>query len=87
MRIAFGIIDPTTRWAVDSGTLSATATTKFRRAAFAGDPASLDLPRRERDLFERGRTEAERALVDQTVEELAPRLSSAVFERLLRRID
>ena len=88
VRVAFAVVDAHARRPVDSGLLSASHETAFRRASFRGNPNDLDLSRSERDLFERGpQAETERVLVEVIVDELAPRLAETVYGRLLRRID
>ena len=85
-RVAFGVVDVSTRRTVDSGSLAATASREFRRGRFPGNPNELDLPRAERDLFDRGEYDAERRIVEELVDDLAPRIPRAVFDRLLSRI-
>lgn len=83
----YRILDPVTRGTVDEETVSAEVSTLFRRAAFDGDPATLDLSREERALFDREAwRRAEEELEDELVDKLAEKIASGLFERVLRRV-
>jgi tetratricopeptide (TPR) repeat protein len=83
----YRIIDPVTRKTVDEETVSAEVSAPFRRAAFDGDPATLDLSREERALFDREAwRRAEEELEDELVDKLAEKIASGLFERVLRDV-
>ncbi|MBP7706797.1 MAG: hypothetical protein KA243_06060 [Candidatus Aminicenantes bacterium] len=83
----YRILDPVTRRTVDEETVSAEVSAPFRRASFDGDPATLDLSREERALFDREAwRRAEEELEDELVDKLAERIASGLFERVLRDV-
>jgi hypothetical protein len=87
-RVAFVVVDPGARRVLESGTTTSNVTTDFRRARYEGDPRTLNLSRADRDLFELdGRGESERQAVRRLVDDLSPRVSRAVYDRLVRRVN
>ena len=79
------IVDPVTRKALDEATVSAQASAQFRRAAYDGDDTTLDLSREERALFDREAwLRAEEDLQKRLVDDLAERIASVLFDRVLR---
>jgi tetratricopeptide (TPR) repeat protein len=83
-RATFVLIDRDGQRWTDYQPVSASGTSSFMRARYAGDDRTLDLRQAERDLFERGR--AGRELARALVEELSPRLAEEVFGEVVRRI-
>jgi hypothetical protein len=83
----YRILDPGTLRTVDEETVSAEVSAPFRRASFDGDPATLDLSREERALFDREAwRRAEEELEDELVDKLAEKIASGLFERVLRDV-
>ena len=83
----YRILDPVTRRTVDEETVSAEVSAPFRRASFDGDPATLDLSREERALFDREAwRRAEEELEDELVDKLAEKIASGLIERVLRYV-
>jgi tetratricopeptide (TPR) repeat protein len=83
--VVYRILDPATRKTVEEETVSADVSAPFRRASFDGDPATLDLSREERALFDREAwRRAEEELEDELVDRLAGKIASGLFERVLR---
>jgi len=86
-RVAYEVYDADTQRPVERETVDATATADLKRGRFAGDPRTLDLPRGDRALFDRGAQDrAERDLVRDLVDGLSPRLARSVFDAVLRRV-
>jgi len=87
VRIAYDVVEPTTRAVLSSETVTASASKDFKRGRYAGDPRTLDLRRQDRDLFDRGAADrVDRDLVTDLVDDLSPQLARSVFGALLRRI-
>jgi tetratricopeptide (TPR) repeat protein len=83
----YQIIDPVTRKVVEEQTIAAAASATFRRASYEGDYTILDLDRVERALFDKENwLEAEAKLQAELVDELAERIASSVFDRILRYV-
>ncbi|MCK7462142.1 MAG: hypothetical protein MZU84_08800 [Sphingobacterium sp.] len=83
----FRIIESVSRRVVEEETVSASASAPFRRAYFDGDYTALDLGRDERALFDReGWLRAEEELQASLVRKLAEKISSGIFERVLRYV-
>lgn len=73
--------------AVADVVLVGTGTGEFRRGVYQGDPADLNLDRRDVDLFDRVALEAQqRAILEALSEDLAANVGSAVFGPVLERI-
>jgi tetratricopeptide (TPR) repeat protein len=84
---AYAIVDVASRNVVDRGTARAESSLRRERGRYAGNPADLDLSRRDRRYFDiEAEREAERELVDQLLDDLAARLARDVFTNLLRHI-
>lgn len=72
---------------MEEETVSANASAPFRRGYFDGDYTTLDLGRDERALFDReGWLRAEEELQANLVRKLAEKISSGVFEKVLRYV-
>lgn len=89
-RVSFRVVDADGfRGSVnEQGSVSANAGSRFRRATYAGDWRDLQLPQSERMLFQRGGDEGyDRETVRELSSGLSERISRAVFDAVLRRID
>lgn len=86
VRVRMELLDERGR-VLDRFSASADARGPFRRGLYDGDPRELELSRNERRLFDpRAQAEARAALEEELMAELAGRIATGTFERVLRRI-
>ncbi len=85
-RVAYTVLNVRDGRRVDDDEVWGTGDADFREARFAGSWRDLDLPRRERDLFDDRRDRMERTTVEELTRQLASRLEGEVFDRLLREV-
>jgi tetratricopeptide (TPR) repeat protein len=88
VRIGYSIVDVRDGRVLESATVDAEASHRFRRGVYAGDPRTLTIPREDRDLFD---AEAERREQREFVNRLAAaateRFARHAFDRLQRRVN
>jgi len=83
--VVIRILDPATRRVVAEDKVAAQASAPVRRAVFNGDPATLDLDREERALFNKERwLRDEEDLQADLVKRLAGKIAPFLFDRVLR---
>jgi tetratricopeptide (TPR) repeat protein len=87
IHVRYALIDAAGRRVVDSGTVRLQQTADFRRPRYAGDYRDLDLRRADLELFRGEGGGADRDIVRRLVDDGAPRVAAAVWERVLRRVD
>lgn len=83
----YQIVDRVSRKVVEEQTVEAGVSATFRRAYYEGDYTALDLSRDERALFDKENwLKAEEELQAKLVGELAKKVASGVFDRVLRYV-
>lgn len=85
--VDYRIVDVATRRVVDQGTVRADVEGPMVRGVYDGDPETLALARRDRDLFDPVRQqEAEQVLIDELVDALAARIAEQVTGDAVRLV-
>jgi tetratricopeptide (TPR) repeat protein len=86
-RIHYDVVQVGSRRTLATAALTRSTGAPIRYATFRGDPAVLDLPRDDRDLFRSGwERAANRELVRELVDQLTERLGTDVYDRLLEQV-
>lgn len=86
--IEYRVIDTASRERIGERRIRAKVNERFKRGRYAGNPDDLDLSSRQRRLFDtQEHDEAERALEEALIDDLAAQLASAANDMILQRID
>ena len=85
--VEYEVINADRKREIASGSVSADNKAKMQRGLYDGDYRDIDLSRKERRLFDEEDYDREiRQLQDDLLEDLAPRLSQEVYDKILREI-